>query len=196
VGKVHVGTVGDIVIPALEKAEYSIDVCSPWISTDYARLLRSKASQGVKVRLITSENQEALQVFEHRRAERGSDSNKSWESWGWKPGMSLEDYLFQTPSGIAMIGTVAFVVLLLAIRGRSWLIALISGVFLLAAIYRFREGEYHPGVSSDVERPLPMTLMTVPSGKFHAKMYIVDQSVAYVGSANLTRASMYGKRED
>jgi hypothetical protein len=33
------------------------------------------------------------------------------------------------------------------------------------------------------------------SGKFHAKMYIVYQSVAYVGSAKLTQISICGKRE-
>ena len=137
------------------------------------------------MRLITSQDQQALGVFEKHRPPRQSS------------GTLLSD-LFSEPSGqfVVKLGVVtAFLMLLVGIMDQSWILALIGGASLLLAGYLSLKEHRHLSASSDVEHPLPMTLMTVPSGKFHAKMYIVDQSVAYVGSANLTRASMYGKRE-
>jgi phosphatidylserine/phosphatidylglycerophosphate/cardiolipin synthase-like enzyme len=188
-GEVHVGTVGHLVIPALEKADHSIDVCSPWISTEYAELLLSKARQGVRVRLITTEDQQSLRVLDSPRHDRDIEPERI-------EGLLNQGfyYLFDTRDGnlvVAIFGLLAF---LLGAQSQSWFWLVIGGAFFLLGLlgYRKRTLDAEP---KNTRRVLPLTVMTVTSGKFHAKTYIVDGSVAYVGSANLTRSSMYGKKE-
>jgi len=56
---------GQVIIPVLSRATKTLDICCPYISPKYAKQLIKKASEGVKVRVLTSLPEREMGALEY-----------------------------------------------------------------------------------------------------------------------------------
>lgn len=166
-GVVHSGIVGQYVLPSIRGATKSLDIISPYLTSEYAQLLVTKAGQGVVVRLITSDapdnrrHQQALRMLGQK-----SVYNLSPRAWRY-----LILALFV---GIVGAFAISYVGLALVV------IAVAAIVVTLAKNLTHRQAN---------SIPLSVKVLSIRQ-LVHIKLYVVDQHIAFVGSANLTYSGM------
>jgi phosphatidylserine/phosphatidylglycerophosphate/cardiolipin synthase-like enzyme len=180
-GRIVTGIVGEYVLPRLQEATRSIDVVSPYISPDYARLLVSKAKSGVRVRVMTSaSNQEVLSVFES--ASQRTVGASAWE--GLWSGLGTGEMVF-----VLFLGLFLVFALVSALQG-NFADARLGAVGFVLFLVIFLVGRRTRSEQEEPERSVPLSVRAVEGKLVHAKLYIVDEEVALVGSANLTYSGM------
>jgi len=166
-GVVYSGIVGQHVLPSIRAATRSLDIVSPYLSPEYAQLLSSKAEQGVIVRLITSDwnghrHQQALRMLKQPTSRYVLDS-RFWR------------YLILA----IMLGISGA-----ALRGYGGLVLL--SFCLVALVAGLAKNLIRQQVSTT-----PLFVKVVPATQLvHVKLYVVDQQLAFTGSANLTYSRM------
>jgi len=167
-GRVYTGIVAPYVLPALQAATRSLDIVSPYLSPEYAQLLRSKASAGVRVRLITSDStnryhREALYSLRQSNQEYALNLGFWW-------------YLVLALT----IGSAG-----LMLGQSAWLkyVASITCLVIIAIGLRKHLTRRQTG-------SIPLYLKMMPGQFVHVKLYVIDAVKAIVGSANLTYSGM------
>jgi phosphatidylserine/phosphatidylglycerophosphate/cardiolipin synthase-like enzyme len=163
---VHSGIVGRYVLPSIRAATKSLDVVSPYISPEYARLLTSLAEHGVIVRVITSDA-------------NGQRHRQALNILGQQAGAYVLGIQFWPYFVLALILGV-FGILLGSYPGI--LLIVVAGVIVVAGL-----------VTNLTKKTgnIPLYVKVIPTAQLvHVKLYIVDQQVALVGSANLTYYGM------
>jgi phosphatidylserine/phosphatidylglycerophosphate/cardiolipin synthase-like enzyme len=154
------------VLPSIRTATKSLDIVSPYLSPVYARLLLDKARQGIIVRLVTSDSngqghREALRML-------GQKSVYSLSPRAWR--YVILALLF----GLVGAFTASYVGLAL------FVIAVVAIVAILAKNVTRRQTN---------SIPLFVKVLSIHQ-LVHVKLYVVDQQIALVGSANLTYSGM------
>ena len=172
-GQLRIGMVGQYVLPALESALHSIDIISPWLSPEYAQRLVAKAKDGVRVRVVTSDDyanqrhQQAVQILNVGVYTRTIDK-RIW-------------YYLVAALVIAFVG------------------ALTGGAIAFLALF-VTVGVIVMGAAKNIHKHrtdgCPLFVRVTPASSrhkdrfVHVKLYIVDKRIAFAGSANLTRSGM------
>jgi len=191
--EVHLGkNAGKPILAALKNAKGSIRVMSPYLGAALVDVLLAKAAEGLDVRLITSSE------FE----DRGEASAKRLiiQKRRGRPAARALRALGSFACLIAFFGSLAASGLGY-LRGpeelrMAWMAAPAAlVVFLLLRAMRVYSYSYEPRI--------PMACVVSPNthgrgpGRFlvHAKMYVVDGEVAYLGSVNFTRAGFASNYE-
>ena len=164
-GLVHSGIVGQYVLPSIQGATKSIDIVSPYLSPEYAQLLISRAEQGIIVRLITSDanNHRHQQALRTLRTDAYILGRRFWRYLIVAVVLGLFGVMFGSYQGLMLIS--------------------LAGIMIVIAITK--------NLPRQKRRNIPLYVKVISASQLvHLKLYIVDQQVALVGSANLTYYGM------
>lgn len=160
--------IGSFFLDSMKNAKKRLWIMSPWLSPEYAKLAIEKKTQGVDVKVITSNNyirshREALQELTEGRKEVKRPENRKLKIMG----------ITLILTGIIMVFITDFILLGLIICG--------TGITLYF-IGRERRVIYWV---SKIEDENLLVYNYTPAYPLHAKVYIVDDLII-VGSVNLT----------
>ena len=184
-------TVGSEIISVIENATKSIRVISQQVSPRYVQLLRAKNEQGINVQLITTENNDS-RCYSHliTRNEHADEKGIAAKSRDIKIAivclvvgilMLLTNFIHFSYS--FLLGLTALVVSVVFFKRRKK--------------HRLRYYSFSPNFEFKVFRISFRDGYPTNTSKFfvNGKLYIIDDSVAYLGSGNLTESGMNSNYE-
>lgn len=194
-GAVYIGkNAGAKILDAIKSASGSIQVMTPYISTEFIDLLADKANRGVDVSLIVSsdiggKDRRASVLRKLVRQIQHTDA-KAKE----KRGKAL--VLIALVS--AVLGISAFAGMFYDLQGSLYILAPMP-ILLLAWVHYHSVRIYTYTYSPVFDLAVTLSPYTHQSDKSHylthAKMYIIDGKIAYLGSINFTKASFWRNYE-
>ncbi len=153
--------VGHVLEDILLSAKTRLWVVSPWISPKYANILVKKASEGVNVKLLTSND------FSNK-THRNSVSNM----------ITFKRKIKRSPAYLSIIFT--FLFLALASIELFWLALTVVPIFIFLRY----------GITFVAEPKLQITIFDKRKEFTHSKIYISDH-ISATGSANLTESGLW-----
>lgn len=153
-------------LPSIRSATKSLDIVSPYLSPEYARLLLAKARQGIVVCLVTSDSS-------------GHGHRQALSMLGQKSVYSLSRRAWRYLILALFIGIVGAFILSYA----GLALVVIAVVAIAATLVKNLTRKQASSI------PLFVKVLSIRQ-LVHVKLYIVDQRIAFVGSANLTYSGM------
>lgn len=149
----------------MKNAEEELFICSPYMSSKYAKILRDKSKQGIDVRIVTSSeesdyHQEALNILFEREG---------------KPTKYRNIALF-----LALLATASIAL------GFLWIYTVIAAIPLGLGVYESWEKHRKNIEEWEKEKETWGTLSIKQDDNVHAKFYSADGKKAVIGSPNLT----------
>ncbi|MFP4118138.1 MAG: phospholipase D family protein [Candidatus Woesearchaeota archaeon] len=163
---------------SIKHADSTVKIVSPYLSPKYIRKLLKLHEKGIKIRLITSDHiEEKDEELDHKDL--------------IKQECHVDETRHLVRIGIISLASIAFIISLIMLSSErlTGIIILLSSIILGTASFFFIRTKYYsyfPVIDLKV-----FDSSADNEGKrgylIHSKIYIIDDSVAYLGSMNFTR---------
>lgn len=193
-GNVRLGAgIGAHLRQRIRKAQRSIHVLSPYLSNSFIADLLAAQKRGVQVHLLTSDSESLLQSLQQRDLYRSVLQQRITRD----EGRTLRKALGIGASVLAAVGSLAATYIVSPL----FLVATALSALFLALLLRWRvtAAHYEPlldtfAVFCSEEGVLPASSRS-EKRLVHAKVYIIDGKIAYLGSLNFTYRGFHGNYE-
>ena len=194
-GTIYLGrNAGKEIYEKIKSAQHSIKVITPYISSEYIDLLKSKALDGLDVKLIVSSDIGGEK--DKHKSIRKLISQKQHINQLLKA--KRQKYL-QYINAAFLILAIAIVIGVFYQSHYTWYAGVIFPVLLFARKKVLSIKIYTYTYYSKISLSIPMSPHTngfdPEQTLIHAKLFIIDESIAYIGSINFTKAAFWKNYE-
>lgn len=197
---IHQGTIylgryaGKEIHNKIKSAQHSIRVITPYISSEYIDLLKNKAKNGIDVKLIVSsdiggdkDTQKSLRKLISQKCHVNNE-------------LKLKRKKYTKYVNIAfIIFVIATIIGLYLKSNHTWYIGLLYPILFFIKKKVRSIVIYTYSYYSTLSLSIPMSPYTYGFNPkhtlIHAKLFIIDEKVAYIGSINFTKAAFWKNYE-
>ena len=189
---------GKYIMNDIKRASKSIKIVTPYISSDFIKEIKKKAQNGVEVSLIISSDIGSNNV-DHNGYE---DKFKSLRELIHQEKSTDPKLLRKRNKGLFYTKILFIIISLLAISGIFYQY-LLSSLACIPLIYFIRKSYQKIKIYSySYYTTINLRIIHSPYGRenqnlnpdqhlLHAKIYIIDDKIAYVGSVNFTHSAFW-----